>query len=236
MAKRPIIGVTVWTLDRNEPHPGTFIHSNVQYMQAIRLCGGVPLYLAGDSTAEDELSDMLDGLILSGGPDIEPWRYGKENEGSEEPDIGRDEFEISLVKAMVAKGKPVLGICRGAQVVNVALGGTLIQDNDSVLGIKHASGHGKRHGLVISDECFMKPFFNGEKTTVNSTHHQSVEIPGEGLIATGWSDDGVVEVIQDAGERPVWGVQFHPERIFRARGESILGIFRTIVDAAAKNK
>jgi len=232
MQKRPLIGITVWTVDRNEPHPGTFIHSNVKYMQAIRLVGGVPVYLAGDCPAEPELIEKLDGIILSGGPDIEPWRYGKENEGSGEPDIGRDEYEISLVQQMAKQGKPILGICRGAQVLNVALGGTMIQDNDSVLGISHASGHGKRHELKISDECFMTPFFTG-KTTVNSTHHQSVGELAPGLIATGWSEDGVIEVIQ-AVDKPFFGVQFHPERIFEARGESILGIFRTLVEACGK--
>lgn len=233
--KRPLIGITTWTLDRNEPHPGRFIHSNVQYMQAVRLCGGVPIYLSGDQAAEDELSDVLDGLILSGGPDIEPWRYGRENEGSMEPDIGRDEYEISLARDMVRKGKAVLGICRGIQVLNVALGGTLIQDNDTFLGINHPNGHGKRHELRISEDCFMFPFFDGaEKITVNSTHHQSCEIPGKGMKATGWSEDGVIEVIQVEDGRPLYGVQFHPERIFRSRGESILGIFRALVKGAAK--
>lgn len=232
MSKKPIIGITVWTVNRIDPHPGRFIHSNVQYMKAIRECGGVPVYISGSTTAEDELAEMLDGVIFSGGEDIDPKHYGEATTYSEKPDAQRDEFELSLARKMISMGKPVLGICRGCQVVNVATGGTLYQDNDKELGTNHPSGHGKRHELVIDDDCFMKPFFHDCKTTVNSTHHQSVKTTGEGIKITGRSEDGVAEVIEAKDGRPIFGVQFHPERIFEARGESILGIFRTLVDAA----
>jgi len=231
--RKPIIGITVTMMDRDVPHPGRYIHLNQQYMQAIRKVGGVPILLAGDEPVEEELLDMMDGLLYSGGPDIEPWRYGAEDEGSGPPDVGRDVFELALLQGMMARGKPIAGICRGIQLINVGLGGTLNQDVDTVFGITHPCGHGQRHGVKFAENSFLLPAMKDTLTT-NSTHHQSVKDLGEGLEVAAWSSDGLIEAIQGKNGLPIWAVQWHPERLVPARGDSMLVLFKTLVDACVK--
>lgn len=226
---RPIIGVTTHLIETDDPHPGTFLRINEAYMQGIRVAGGVPVHLAGHEEAEEELLKCLDGLLLTGGGDLDPALYGEPNRGTMPWDERRDRYELSLLRGMVRRGKPVLGICRGIQVINVGLGGTLWQDVDSQLGLSHPSGHGIRHGVRFAPDCFLLPAL-AQTTLINSTHHQAVKDVAPGLVATAWSDDGLIEAIQAADGRPIWGVQFHPERLVPGRPEMV-AFFRTVVAA-----
>lgn len=149
-----------------------------------------------------------DALLLPGGGDLEPWRYGQEDLACRGLEPERDEAELRLLAEFTAAGKPVLGVCRGLQTVNVFFGGTLIQD---------VPGHGvledgtDRIHRVRTARSPLLPLC-GERAPVNSAHHQAADRLGSGLRAAQWSGDGVVEALYH--ERlPVWAVQWHPERL-----------------------
>lgn len=154
----------------------------------------------------------FDGLLLTGGGDIDPARYGQPDRGSLPPDPERDRTELALIKACLDAGKPVLGICRGCQVLNVALGGTLMQDLGEALNLFHRRIDADKVHPVRAQEGSILHSLYGPLFHVNSAHHQAVDMPGKGLIVTARSESGVVEAIELPG-RPVLGVQFHPERM-----------------------
>lgn len=151
-----------------------------------------------------------DGLILAGGGDVEPALYGQKNCGSTGLDPARDRAELALLDAFAAAGKPVLGICRGHQVVNVWAGGGLCQD----LGEKNAAhrwdGGDKVHPIAAEMGVLLALY--GPELWVNSAHHQSVERVGRGLRVTAWSPDGVAEAMEHR-TLPIVTTQFHPERM-----------------------
>lgn len=146
-----------------------------------------------------------DALLLPGGGDLEPWRYGQENTASRGLEPERDEAELRLLQEFTSAGKPVLGVCRGLQTVNVFFGGTLDQD---VPGHGTLEGRDRLHPVRTAPSC---PLWM-EALTVNSAHHQAADRLGGGLRALQWAEDGVVEALRH--ERlPVWAVQWHPERL-----------------------
>ena len=147
------------------------------------------------------------GLLLPGGGDLEPWRYGQENTASRGLEPERDQRELELLAWFVSRGRPVLGICRGLQTINVFFGGTLVQD----LPGHHAFGRQDRFHRVRTESSRRGiPF--GDVNLVNSAHHQAVDVLGEGLAAVQWAPDGVIEAVAHS-RYPVWGVQWHPERM-----------------------
>lgn len=160
----------------------------------------------------------LDGLILQGGADIDPRSYGEEATHTIGAiDAVRDRFELELVRGFAAAGKPVLGICRGHQLINVAFGGSLHQDlcADGVTTERHVLAeaydeHG--HGLRIAEESLLASIYpNVAAARVNSIHHQGIKRLGDGLVAEAWSDDGVIEAVRGTGKGFIIGVQWHPE-------------------------
>ena len=181
--------------------------TTIRYEDAVHQAGGVPL--AGYCPVPD-LS--CDGLILCGGGDLESVLYGQENRVSDPPDIQRDRAELALFDAFSQAGKPILGVCRGMQMINVALGGTLIQDLPSQVRIFHrGSDQDLVHPVRSLDGSFLHDLY-GPVFSVNSFHHQAVDRLGRGLRAIAWSESGVVEALDCPG-RPILGVQFHPERM-----------------------
>ena len=154
-----------------------------------------------------------DGLLLPGGGDIDPARYGQEPKGSEEPDPRRDQAELALVSQFISQGKPILGICRGVQMLNVALGGTLVQDIPTARNHKRDPELGDRvHRVTVPRESFLYPLY-GEEFPVNSSHHQALDALGGGLrLAATSQKDGVPEAAEWP-ERRIYGVQWHPERM-----------------------
>lgn len=161
-----------------------------------------------------------DALLLPGGGDLEPWRYGRENTASRGLEPERDGAELRLLHEFTAAGKPVLGVCRGLQTVNVFFGGTLVQD---------IPGHGAWEGgdrlhAVGTAPSPLRPIL-GERATVNSAHHQAADRLGSGLRAVQWAEDGVVEALCHR-RLPVWAVQWHPERLGNpAPGRRLMGAF-----------
>ena len=178
-----------------------------RYEQALHMLGAVP---AAGYCPEPDLN--CDGLILCGGGDLESTLFDQEDRGSLPPDRARDRAELALFRAFHQAGKPILGICRGMQVINVALGGNLIQDLPPNLCIFHSGGEPPlTHPVRTLEGSFLHRLY-GPQLLVNSLHHQAVDRLGTGLRAIAWSEGGVIEAFDCPG-RPILGVQFHPERM-----------------------
>lgn len=158
-----------------------------------------------------------DGLMLPGGVDVNPSVYGKDRLPGEPVDDDLDRLQLEALKCFLSAGKPVFGICRGHQLLNVALGGTLILHLSGAENHMHLSaGEDNTHRVVSEAHSFVHRIYGGT-CTVNSSHHQGVELPGEGLQVVMRSADGVVEAMAHS-TLPVWSVQWHPERMcFRHR-------------------
>jgi putative glutamine amidotransferase len=186
------------------------------YVDAIRRAGGHPvLLLPGEGVPAEALLDRVDALLLVGGGDVEPARYGgrvEETVYGVEPD--RDELEISLLRAADERQVPTLAICRGMQVMNVAFGGTLIPHLPDRPGtLEHGSPGGeehRRHPVKAAPDGLLAAATRREVLDCSTHHHQGVDELGAGVVASGWSDDGLVEAIER--ERGwMLGVQWHPE-------------------------
>jgi len=186
------------------------------YVDAVRRAGARPaLLLPGDDTPAEELLEPFDALLLVGGGDVEPSRYGQEPHAAIyglEPD--RDGFEIALLHQADRSGMPTLAICRGMQVMNVAFGGTLIQHlPDHREYLEHGTPSGKdlaRHDVKLASGSRIAEAAGVEVLSCSTHHHQGVDGVGDGLAATGWSEDGLIEAIERE-EGWMIGVQWHPE-------------------------
>ncbi len=201
------------------------------YPRAIAACGGLPVELTRDADV-DAVVARLDGLVLTGGADVDPAAYGQSPDpelGAIEPD--RDRWELALLGAAEARGIPVLCVCRGVQLLNVAKGGTLRQHVDEDEGDGHPrfaeDGHDPAHAVDLVDGSLAFSLL-GPHLEVNSLHHQVIDEVGEGLTVTGRSPDGTAEVLELEG-RDVLGVQWHPELLARPDPT-----FRWLVDAARR--
>ncbi len=208
------------------------------YSAMVRAAGGVPVVLL-PSDAIDELVARIDGLVLSGGGDVEPARYG--GPGAESVygvDRERDEFEIALARAAAARRLPTLAVCRGMQVVNVAFGGTLIADIPTA--IPGAEQHRRRSGdarlpvqrVTLEAGSALATALGSTEVLVNTVHHQAIDEVGSGLRVTGRAGDGLPEAME-APEWPLWAVQWHPEWLGSDDGPS-LRLFRALVEAASE--
>jgi gamma-glutamyl-gamma-aminobutyrate hydrolase PuuD len=185
------------------------------YAQAIGEAGGVAMLLppAPIRHAASAL-DGVDGLLLSGGADVDPDRYGAEPDThTGAPRTDRDAWELALLDEALARDLPVLAVCRGMQVLNVALGGDLIQHLPDEVGTelhRPAVGeHGRHHVDVAPDSRLAR--IVGTRAEIATYHHQGVRALGKGLAACGWADDGIVEAVELAERSWVLGVQWHPE-------------------------
>lgn len=218
---RPLIGISGrrWSasaLGANVPPAFSDVHFDLHftdYPRSVALAGGLPVELTRDADAT-EMIDHLDGLVLTGGADIDPENYGHsydDNLGPLEPD--RDEWEMALLAAARKKNIPVLAICRGMQLLNVVFGGTLRQHVELVEGAGHpqwdVDGHEATHTVNVVEGTLTSELFPDE-IGVNSLHHQVVDTVGEGLIVSAKAPDGVVEGLETPDGRIV-AVQWHPE-------------------------
>lgn len=208
--KKPLILITN-SSNRQEPvgEGARIVHCPYAYGAAIAAAGGIPIMTMEHGI--DELVELCDGLLLSGGEDVHPSRYGEEIlNDTVTPDVLRDEYEFELTRAFLKTGKPILAICRGFQVLNVVLGGDLWQDLPSQMGFIHYNPS-LRHPCFAEEGSVLHRIF-GAEFKVNSTHHQAVRRLGEGLKVTGRSIEGIAEAYEHE-TLPIIGTQFHPERL-----------------------
>jgi putative glutamine amidotransferase len=212
----PVIGITageliatygVWE-ERASLVPADYVH-------AIAAAGGIPVILSPVAGIADALVERIDGLVLTGGVDVDAALYGAERHPkAQAPDTVRDSFEMALVDAAVARELPVLAICRGIQVLNVRRGGTLHQHLPDVVHNRdhmEAPGTFGRHRVRIDPASQLGAIIGLPEQDVPTHHHQGVDRVGEGLVASAWADDGTVEGLEDPAIRFLVAVQWHPE-------------------------
>jgi putative glutamine amidotransferase len=241
---RPLIGVSTSELraaegahfaHHSEP-PRRMLALGVTYLEAVEAAGGIPVILAPlPARRLDSIIERLDGVCLSGGPDIEPACYGSAAHpelGPTEPEV--DLFELGLARAARRRGLPILAICRGMQVLNVARGGTLVQHLPDLGGeVEHRQltpASEPSHGVALASASKLARIAGGERIDVNSFHHQAIERLGTGLEPVAWSEDGVIEAVEAPGDAFTVGVQWHAECLTERPEQERL--FMSLIDAA----
>ncbi len=239
MEKRPLIGIVPgYDMERGR------LYTPEGYMDGITCAGGLPCILPLELAPgmAEQIIEACDGFLFTGGPDIDARAFGEENrkcQGSISP--GRDKLELELARLAVRENKPALGICRGVQLLNTAMGGTLHQDiysgSSAKLMLKHwqeAPDWYPVHDVTISRGSMLHKIFGTDSLPVNSYHHQAVNVPADGLIVTAKASDDVVEALECAKGQFIVGVQWHPETMWR--NVSIhLKLFEAFVEAAAEH-
>ncbi len=229
---KPVIGITTYA---EQARWGVWdvptALAPMSYVSAVTSAGGRPLLVPPSEDAIDETLDALDGLLFSGGSDLDPPLYGAEPHptvNGTRPD--RDRAELALMRAALARDMPVLAVCRGMEVMNVALGGDLVQHLPDVVGHenhKHTPGVFGDHDVDMEPESRLAAVL-GKRAPVKSHHHQGVGRLGSGLVEVAWADDGTIEGVEDPGRRFALGVLWHPEQ-----GEDF-ALFRTLVEEARR--
>jgi putative glutamine amidotransferase len=236
-ARKPVIGVIPY-----EHTDGTGIHVPEGYLNGIIEAGGEPRvvnYVDFPFETLDALADELDGIVFTGGRDVAPARYGEEPW----PELGevrpaRDALEIPLTLAMYARKKPILGICRGCQVVNVALGGSLIQHVPKVYGTVHdqdRNGPAFSHDVDIAPGSRVAAIFGATEIRTNSYHHQSADRVAPALVISARARDGVIEALECPGDQFVVCLQWHPEKTLGLDEYSIKP-FQALLAAAGESR
>jgi putative glutamine amidotransferase len=243
--KRPMIGVTVSEVRRKDDAQSvrhgepaqTEITLGLPYMRAVELAGGLPVALPPlERKNVDSLLDNLSGLLLTGGPDLHPSFYGAEPHAELGPtDRSVDGFEIALCSQAFRRRIPILGICRGAQVLNVAREGTLHQHlpdltHDAVEHRQAETGEVSTHEVRVSPDSGLAQTTGGGPVKVNSFHHQAIDRLGLDLRAVAWADDGVIEAVERVDGLFALGVQWHAETLVEEAEQ--LALFELLVESA----
>ena len=238
MTVTPIIGLVA---DRKKVTTGPWVdvpndaipHS---YVTAVEQAGGSPVLIpsvGSNLTNIDRILDGIDGLLLPGGSDLDSDLYGQEaHQENDQPLRLRDDLEIALARRAIDRRMPVYGVCRGMQVINVALGGTLQQhlgDRLDMTPHRDKVGTYTAHDVIPVAGTRLIDIIGADEFTIRSHHHQAVAVLGEGLIPSAWAPDGVIEAIERPGAGFVLGVQWHPEQDLPAGG---LELFRAFMQAA----
>lgn len=216
--KKPVIGITSAYVKHNSFMEGVYVHED--YHKSIARNKAIPLILPYTSPElAIEMIDLCDGIILSGGEDVDPFFYGQEPHlhlGETIPQ--RDEVEIAMVKYALDRELPLLAICRGVQILNVALGGTLIQDIPSTMKepIQHSQKVDRSretHWVTLDKESKLYQIFGEESVRVNSLHHQALDRIANDLNVVAKATDGIIEAVEYAHSPFAIGVQWHPESL-----------------------
>lgn len=218
---RPVIGITSEALNLGLKFRASYKVNllNVDYKNLVEKRGAVPIILpiTTDFSLVERYVSLCDGFLFTGGADINPLTYGVVADKSlGMTDLDRDRFEIELMIAAIRANKPVLGICRGMQILNIALGGSLIQNIPDVKGSFNHMVSGNKydvsHKVILEADNILYNIF-GEELYVNSSHHQGIDRLGEGLQIIGVAEDGIVEAVKLKNHDFVYGLQWHPEEL-----------------------
>jgi putative glutamine amidotransferase len=237
--RRPSIAITLNLSSPTAQAPHPRYELKVAYAEAVLRAGGLPLVVpySDERSVIDAYLDRVSGLVITGGAfDIPPDLYGETSrEGMGETRVPRTHFELSLLRAALLRKMPVLGICGGMQLVNVAFGGTLVQDIARELpqARSHEQKHDRsqpQHPVDVKDHTHLAECVGRGQLMVNSTHHQSVNKVGTGLVITAQAPDGVIEAIESP-DGIVMGVQWHPELMVDSVPPN-LGVYRSFVTRA----
>lgn len=237
--KPPLIGITTGY----EQHGEAVVSLGRRYICAVERAGGIPVTLAPlqEQRLVERYAHQLDGLIVSGGKDIPPALYGEEPLPETDPLAEeRPVFEMQLVRLFHEMDKPVLGICYGCQLLNVAFGGTLIQDIPSQVGngVKHRRQSSQephaRHVVSIRQGSLLSRILRANEVEIVSSHHQAVKQLGTHLLVTALAPDGVIEAIELEDARFFIGVQWHPE--MDPEAEATHRLLRAFIEAASGNE
>ncbi|HCG30912.1 MAG TPA: gamma-glutamyl-gamma-aminobutyrate hydrolase family protein [Thermomicrobiales bacterium] len=230
--RKPVIGITPSPMEDSQPH-GSFDRYAISttYTEAVEAAGGVPLVIPPQAGNIDEILSIVDGLLLSGGGDIDPILYGDDtlHEATYGIHPGRDALELALAREAVARDIPTLCICRGVQVLNVALGGTLIQDipgqySTEIEHRQQEQGIRKEepgHTVAVTPGSVLARTYEADTIEVNSFHHQALKDIAPGLSIDAVAPDEIVESVSASAGRWILGVQWHPEMMFRERPEHL---------------
>jgi len=233
----PLIGLTMSTGSKVDGSWWLTSCVNRSYTDWVERAGGAPVCLPNpDPALIDRYLDTVDGLLLTGGEDVQPLLFGCEPQrGLGTIDVPRDSFELPLARAALGRSLPILGICRGIQVLNVAAGGTLIQDLNAMDGrlqhqMKATGGRTVHHTVAVESGSRLAAVLDTERLEVNSYHHQAVDRVGQGLRVTARAADQTVEALEGEDERFVVAVQWHPE-VMDAGHEASVRLFGAFVAA-----
>ncbi len=233
---RPIIGITT---DYNDKQDG--YESPYSYAAAVEKAGGLPLLLPyrSDLLLIPQFVELIDGMLFSGGHDLDPQSWGEDYHPKVNPiDPAREKFERALMTEVEKRRTPTLGVCLGSQLMNVNRGGSMIQflpEFDRPNSIEHRKGSSdgwNRHPVAIEPESVVAKFLGKREIIVNTSHKQAMREIGRGLRVVAKAPDGIVEAIEDPS-MPLWvGVQWHPERLIDQPEH--LALFKLLIDKAAK--
>lgn len=242
---KPLIGCMTYRKTAAQSTPIPLFALMPSYVEAVEAAGGAPVLipLGLDETTLQTILSQLDGLILTGGGDIAPEFYGSDKTDSVyDVDQDRDRVEMFLAREAVAQQKPVLAICRGHQMLNVALGGTLYEDvRDSLPGaVKHdyfgeMPRNHQAHEVMIDPQSKLAATLGRTMIEVNSLHHQGIKDIAPGLSATAFAPDGLIEGVESSEHPFAVGVQWHPENLIHDE-PAMLDLFRALVQAAVNQK
>lgn len=212
--KKPVIAMTLAGKDLFRRY------MNSKYVQSLRRAGAKVRWIElGDPEKAIKAMLTCDGLLLPGGGDVDPAFYGQiKTPECNEPDFVRDTLELQMLKDFLPTGKPILGICRGIQVLNVFCGGTLYQDIKGIQTCRHSDFKHRAqgvHGITITQGTQLHRILGESELQVNSMHHQAADKPGKGLTVAAVSSDGFIEALEMPSHRFCIGLQWHPEHLSR---------------------
>lgn len=234
--RRPLIGIT--TYHRDASGGRSRFHVPTAYVDAVRGAGGLPVLLPPGETRPAELLDVVAGLVLCGGGDIDPAQFGgpADHEAQYSTCSERDAFELDLVCEALGRGTPTLAICRGMQILNVSLGGALHVHLPDVVGesVAHRVSREQHayHAVRLAPDSQLAVLLGGQDVRVASWHHQAVARLGAGLRAVAWAEDGTIEAVELAGRPEVVAVQWHPELQFAEPDARQRRLFEDLVERA----
>lgn len=233
----PLIGINCDYAHR--PSGEKRVALNVNYARAVEDAGGVPVLLPWQKPkALAAALDRLDGILLTGGDDLDPRLYGRRRRPETRLlDPERQAFDLALTRLALRRRLPVLGICYGCQLLNIVRGGTLIQHIPAEVpgALPHGTAEGEKaqHRVVLAPGSRLAAALGVRELTVNSFHHQAVEGMGRGLLATACAEDGVIEGIEDPGHPFLLGVEWHPDRDGTPSSKRL---FKALIRAASRRK